>query len=183
MHTKDLMSTRLVPSVLTAGALVGLLVALPGCEPAPVEGKQVGNLCPEIAGQDVNGNVIRLSELRGKAVLVNFWATWCGPCRQMIPHEREMVARKYKDRPFVLLGVAQNDPEEVKEFQKVTPMPWPNIVDGNRVLGKQWSVDSIPAAILVDHNGVIRERWRNGLSPDEVWAAVDKAVRKAEDSK
>jgi thiol-disulfide isomerase/thioredoxin len=174
------MSTRLRTSVLTAAALVGLLAALPGCESAPVEGKQVGNLCPEIAGQDLDGNVIRLSEFRGKVVLVNFWAPWCGPCRQLIPHERELVAGKYKGRPFVLLGVAEDQPEEVKEFQKVTPMPWPNIVDGSRVVGKQWSVDSIPAAVLVDHNGIIRERWRNGLNPDEVWAAVDKAVRKAE---
>jgi peroxiredoxin len=101
----------------------------------------------------------------------------------LIPHEREMVTGKYKGRPFVLLGVAQNDTEEVKEFQKIFPMPWPNIVDGTHVLGKQWSVDSIPAAILVDHKGVIRERWRRGLNPDDVWDAVERTVKKAEASK
>ncbi|HKB02497.1 MAG TPA: TlpA disulfide reductase family protein [Gemmataceae bacterium] len=174
------MSNRLVTCAVAAASLVGLLVALPGCESPAVEGKQVGNKCPEIAGQDADGNVVRLSELRGKVVLVNFWAPWCGPCREMIPHEREMVTRKYKGRPFVILGIAQDPAEEVREFQKGTPMPWPNIIDGTRVIGKQWSVDSIPAAILVDHNGIIRERWRNGLNPTDVWDAVERAVKKAE---
>jgi peroxiredoxin len=174
------MSTRRLALLLPAVALVGVLAVQPGCESAPVEGQQVGNLCPDIAGQDADGKVVRLSDYRGKAVLVNFWGTWCQPCRLLIPHERDMVERKYKDRPFVLLGVAQDSAADLKEFQKDFLMPWPNIVDGTRLIARQWKVDGVPSALLVNHRGVIRHRWLNGFDPDEVWAAVDAAVREAE---
>jgi peroxiredoxin len=175
------MSTRLTAALLVP-ALAGLLVALGGCEPPAVEGKQVGNLCPDIAGEDPDGKVIRLSEFRGKVVLVNFWGTWCGPCRQLIPLEQEMVGRKYKDRPFVLFGVAQDSAETVKEFQKVFPMPWPNIVDERRLLSGQWNVLGFPACVLVDHRGIVRKRWLEGINPQEVWEEVELLVKKAEAS-
>jgi peroxiredoxin len=172
------MSTRRV----LAAVLVGLLAALAGCEPPAVEGKYAGNLCPEIAGEDPDGKVIRLSEFRGKVVLVNFWGTWCPPCRQLIPHEREMVGKKYRDRPFVLFGVAQDSAETLKEFQQVVPMPWPNIVDGTRQLSRQWDVEGFPACVLVDHRGIILKRWLAGIDPQVVWEDVERAVKKAEQS-
>jgi Redoxin len=64
----------------------------------------VGKMAPEINGDDLDGQTVKLSAWRGKVVLVSFWATWCGACTQMIPHERELVER-LDDRPFVLLGV------------------------------------------------------------------------------
>jgi len=174
---------RRSPAVLAVG-FAGLLAALGGCEsPPPVEGQRVGNLCPEIAGEDPDGKMIRLSDYRGKVVLVNFWGTWCGPCRQLIPHERQLVQGKYRNRPFVLLGVAQDPADALKEFQTVMPLPWPNIVDGNRFVARQWDIEAVPSAILVDQHGVIRKRWLNGINPDEVWDAVEKAVKKAEEVK
>jgi peroxiredoxin len=174
------MSTRHLLTTLPAVAFVGLLAALGGCESALVEGKQVGNLCPEIAGEDPDGKVIRLSDYRGKVVLVNFWGTWCGPCRMLLPHERQMVQTKYKGRPFVLLGVAQDSPDTLKEFLQTEPLPWPNIADGIGRLGREWGVEVVPSAVLVDHRGVIRKRWLGGLNPGEVWEAVEKAVKAAE---
>jgi peroxiredoxin len=161
-----------------------LIATLYWPEPAPTpppEGKRIGNKCPEIAGADIDGKLIRLSDHKDKVVLVNFWATWCAPCVSMIPHEREMVESKYARRPFALLGIACDSPERLKEFMKHLPLSWPNIVDGiNGPLYREWHVSGYPTMMLVDHNGVIKERWFDGVNPDEVWIAVERAVRAAE---
>ena len=65
----------------------------------------VGNPVPEVEGTDLDGKKAKLSGLKGKVVVLDFWATWCGPCRAMIPHERELV-EKYKDKPFAILSVS-----------------------------------------------------------------------------
>ena len=64
----------------------------------------VGKPAPEIIGEDLDGRPMKLSDFRGRVVVVNFWATWCGPCMALVPHERELV-RRLEDKPFVLLGV------------------------------------------------------------------------------
>jgi peroxiredoxin len=97
----------------------------------------------------------------------------------MIPHERDLIETKYKDRPFVILGVAQDSAETLKEFLKTNPMPWPNIVDQNRIVEKQWGVHQLPTLILIDHKGVIRERWK-GAQLDDISREVAKAVTAAE---
>src|SRR5262249_22576843 len=146
--------------------LVVALACIPGCDPPPPEGKEVGNLAPEVVGEDLNGNPVRLSDYRGKVVLLDFWGTWCAPCRAIIPHEREMVERRYKDRPFVILGVANDSAETLKEFLKTNPMPWPNIVDANRIVEKEWGVHHLPTLVLIDHRGVIRQRWEGAQLDD-----------------
>ena len=167
---------------LVVGAIVVASVTITGCEsPPPPEGKRIGNLCPEIAGTDVDGNPIRLSDYRGKVVLVNFWGTWCRPCRAMIPHEREMMKSKYAGRPFIILGVAMDSRETLKQFLKVNELPWPNIVDDDpKSIAREWVVEGVPSALLIDPNGVIKQRWLDGLNPDDVWLEVDRAVRAAE---
>jgi peroxiredoxin len=165
---------------LPAGTLSCLLLLTAGCEPPPVEGQRVGDQAPEIAGRDPDGNLLRLGDYKGKVVLVNFWGTWCPPCRALLPHERHMVEAKYKGRPFVLLGVAKDSADTLKEFQKDNPLPWPNIADESGMISQMWGVRGFPAAILVDHHGVIRGSWREGIDPTEVWAEVDKLVQAAE---
>lgn len=159
----------------------GVLLVLFGCDSPTVEGKKIGNRCPEIAGTDVDGEMHRLSDQRGKVVLVSFWAPWCAPCRTLIPHERELVESKYLGRPFAMMSIAMDSPEAVKEFTQTNSMPWPNIIDGRRgPIGRTWDIENIPAGILIDHEGIIRGLWLDGISPKEVDRAVEAAMKAVE---
>src|SRR5438477_7883977 len=99
--------------------LAAVLLALAGCtaETTTQKGTEaepglaVGKPAPSLEGADVDGKFLGLSDFRGKVVAVDFWATWCGPCRRMIPHEKELVKRM-QGRPFVLLGVSDDRSED-----------------------------------------------------------------------
>jgi peroxiredoxin len=156
-------------------------LVLSSCESPAPEGKRTGDISVEIHGADVDGNRIKLSDFRGKVVLVNFWGTWCPPCRAQIPHEREMVESKYAGRPFVLLGIAKDSPATLRNFLNTNPLPWPNIAEGDSgVISRQWEVEGFPSAVLIDHDGRIIDRWLSGFDPKEVWAKVEEAVRAIE---
>src|SRR5262249_37778092 len=93
---------------------------------------KVGKVAPEIGGEGLDGRPVRLSDHRGKVVVVCFWATWCGPCMAMVPHERELVGR-LQGRPFALLGVNSDeagDREKARKAVREKQMTWPSWWDG-----------------------------------------------------
>src|SRR5262249_39229914 len=84
----------------------------------------IGKPAPETAAQDLDGKAVKLTDLKGKVVILDYWATWCGPCKAMIPHNKELTA-KMKGRPFVLVSVSGDEKvETVKTFLEKTEMPW-----------------------------------------------------------
>jgi thiol-disulfide isomerase/thioredoxin len=84
----------------------------------------IGKDAPEIVTQDINGKKVKLSDLKGKVVVLDIWATWCQPCRAMIPHQRELVG-KLKSKPFILVSISvDHDKETLKRFLEKEPMPW-----------------------------------------------------------
>jgi len=157
-----------------------LMFGVVGCEPSPPPGTAVGQKAPEIEGKDPDGKVIRLSELRGKVVLLDFWASWCAPCLRLVPAEKEL-ANLYKGRPFTILGInADRDLGDLQAYLANANLPWPNIIDRTGDISKGWGIDSLPSFVLIDEEGVIRGRWRGGQEFGEAAAMTGKLVRTLE---
>ena len=112
-HSQELSAPVRRPSWLRLACLFlsGSLLCTPGCDESNSIGVDVGNKAPEIGGESADGIPVQLSKYNGKVVLVDFWATWCGPCRALIPHEKELH-RQYDTRPFVILGVSRDEKRE-----------------------------------------------------------------------
>ncbi len=116
-------------------------------------------LAPEIALKDPNGKVIKLSSLRGKVVLVDFWASWCNPCRRENPNVVNMY-NKYKDKGFTVYSVSlDKDPEAWKRAIKADGLIWPNhvsdLLEWNTPLMQTYGFNSIPYTVLVGKDGKI----------------------------
>lgn len=121
-----------------------------GMGPSPVTGP-----APEIAGKTVQGDTFRLSAHRGKVVLVNFWATWCGPCKMEMP---DLVAlqNKYGPRGFTIVGVSTDDyssPASLQPFVQSQGLNYPVLLAEAGLQQKYGGVENIPASFLIDRQG------------------------------
>ncbi|HHJ53014.1 MAG TPA: TlpA family protein disulfide reductase [Caldithrix abyssi] len=111
-------------------------------------------MAPDFTLHDLNNNTVKLSDYRGKVVFVNFWATWCGPCRMEIPSFIELVDKYGKDG-FVVLGIAV-DPREfnkVPDFVQKMGMNYPVLLDETGVSNLYGGISSIPTTFVIDRQG------------------------------
>jgi thiol-disulfide isomerase/thioredoxin len=111
---------------------------------------------PEFALKDVDGRTVSLAEYKGKVVLLNFWATWCGPCKIEIPWFVEFE-QKYKDRGFAVLGVALDEEgwEVVKPYLEQAKVNYRVVVGNDSVATLYGGVDSLPTSFVLDQDGRI----------------------------
>ena len=132
----------------------------------------VGRPAVDIAGDDLDGRQMKLSDHRGKVVLLDFWANWCGFCRQMYPYEKALVSRM-KDEPFVMLGVnGDDDKAELRREIARHGINWKSWWDGDGRIRKRWQLEGYPLIFLIDHKGIIRHKFE-GRTPGPV---IDKAL-------
>jgi thiol-disulfide isomerase/thioredoxin len=97
--------------------------------------------------------------LKGKVVLIDFWATWCGPCREALPHMRE-IAKKFQGQPLVVLSVSlDGDEQKWKDFIAKNGMTWPQYYDGGFTgpISKMFGVQAIPHTFTIDADGVLQD--------------------------
>jgi thiol-disulfide isomerase/thioredoxin len=120
---------------------------------------KVGGIAPEITGTDLDGKSLKLSDYRGKVVVVVFWGSWCGPCMAMVPNEKELWER-HKDKPFALFGVNCGDTLEVaKKTATEKGIAWPSWYSGEETRGDiaiEYDVQQWPTVYVIDAKGVIR---------------------------
>jgi peroxiredoxin len=143
---------------LTAAAL--LFVLLAACTsseqttPSTVKPVAARQTAPEFALKDVNGATVRLSDYRGKVVLLNFWATWCGPCKMEIPWFIEFEQAN-KDRGFAVIGVSMDDEgwAVVKPFLAEWSINYRTLLGDSIIAELYGGVDALPTSFLIDRDG------------------------------
>lgn len=138
----------------------------------------VGNKFPDFEEKDVEGHPLSVANYKGKVVLVDFWATWCGPCVQELPNVLRAY-QKHHAEGFEIIGVSLDQSQtKLKDFTSEMKMAWPQYFDGkgwgNKLAGK-YGIQSIPATFLLDGNGNIIGRNLRGEALEE---AVVKALAK-----
>jgi len=159
-------------AVLTGGILP--LLAGPPQRPARV---RIGEPFPDLS--DVNHftrKPIRLSDFRGKVVLLDFWASWCGPCRRELPNVQRAF-RKYHDFGFEIIGISlDSDRGRFERFVKSNDMPWYHIFDGkgwNARLAVRFGVRAIPATFLIGRDGrLVAAGLRGPALEHAIWRAL-----------
>jgi thiol-disulfide isomerase/thioredoxin len=123
--------------------------------------------------------------LRGKVVLMDFWGTWCPPCRESVPILRDLN-KKYSGRPFLMVGVSSDDDEDVwKTFIQAQHMDWPDYIDLSDEVLQAFKIESFPTFIVIDRDGVIRFR-QSGVGEytrGELEDAINKALKRDSDPK
>jgi thiol-disulfide isomerase/thioredoxin len=140
----------------------------------------MGKEAPELVSQDLAGKPVKLSDLRGKVVVLDFWATWCPPCKAMIPHERELV-KKMQGKPFTLVSISADDKKEtLTEFLTKEPMPWTHWYNGPEGVVEDWDMEYFPTIYVIDAKGVLRYK---DVTDKDLEEAVEKLVKEAEAEK
>jgi cytochrome c biogenesis protein CcmG, thiol:disulfide interchange protein DsbE len=133
-------------------------------------GPQIGDVAPDFTLTTLDGEAVSLSDYRGTPVVLNFWASYCHPCREEFPLFREQLAEHPGD--FVVLGVDAKDIEsDAKKFAADQKATWPIGFDGSNAVAKAYGVAAVPQTFFIRPNGTIALRYYAQI-PDDKWAAA-----------
>jgi len=157
-----------LPKAILPVILVSVLLVT-GCQPVSeppggtssttlVEGSQVGDLAPDFQLQNLNGELVSLSELRGRPVMLNFWATWCPPCRAEMPYIQAIYeAWTGKSPGVIVLGINMREsPSKVREFMQSNNLSFPVLLDIEKNISTKYNVSAIPTTFFIDADGIIQ---------------------------
>jgi thiol-disulfide isomerase/thioredoxin len=140
---------------------------------------------PDFSFPSLERQMVSNSSLRGKVVLLDFWGTWCPPCRESVPTLHNLQ-KKYAGRGFQLIGVSSDDDEEVwRTFVEAQKMDWTEYLDLSGEVLEAFKIDSFPTYVVLDKDGVMRFR-QSGFgetTPGELEDAINKALKRAFRSK
>jgi peroxiredoxin len=117
----------------------------------------VGDDAPDFALKSAAGPNLRLSEHQGDVVMLNFWATWCGPCRQEMP-ELEKIYSRFRPAGFTLLGInVDGDPERARRMAEEVGVSFPVLFDNEKTVSRLYDIRAMPVTVLIDRDGLVRQ--------------------------
>ncbi len=169
-----------------ANAGQGELVPMPGDEQTSLT-PLIGKPAPTFSLEDLNGKKVSLADYKGKAVLINFWATWCGPCKAETPWLVDL-RNKYAANGFEILGVSTDEidrtdnkafgqeKKEIAGFVEKMHMPYPVLIEGDSLSKPYGGLDAMPTSFFVDRTGKIIAAQMGITSEDDIEANIKKAL-------
>ncbi len=165
-HTVVILSIFLVVFVVAIGIALGTQRSM---------NSLIGQTAPQFTLQNLDGEIVTSSVFKGKVVVLDFWATWCPPCRMEIPDFIELQ-KEYGGKGFTFVGVSldQDGPEVVKKFVKASGMNYPQLMGSVEVVSSYGNFEGIPTAFVIDKNGIIRNIFV-GYRPKDVF---EKEIKK-----
>ena len=172
---------------LLANAAQGELVAAASSDDALTSSPLVGKPAPEFALEDLSGKKVSLDSYKGKAVLINFWATWCGPCKLETPWLVEL-RNQYAAQGFEIIGISTDDIDrgdkkmfaeekaEVAKFADRMHIPYPVLIEGDTISKPYGGLDVMPTSFYVDRSGKVIAAQMGITSKDDIEAKIKKAL-------
>jgi cytochrome c biogenesis protein CcmG/thiol:disulfide interchange protein DsbE len=168
--------TVVIVGAIIAVALVGVLFVGLGRDPAAIHSPLIGRPAPAFALREIGtGKTIDISQYRGKPVIINFWATWCGPCWEEHPTLVANARQLGSDVQFV--GVVFQDTEEkIQGFLNQRGTAYPTLVDDRGKTAIAYGVGGVPETYFLDSRGVIRAKYAGPMNSDILRANLKKAL-------
>jgi thiol-disulfide isomerase/thioredoxin len=159
---------------LAGAVLAGILIFPIVSSGAPV----TGSVAPDFALKDLSGTNQRLSEFRGDVVVLTFWASWCGPCRETLADLQVVQAGDPAERPILLSVNIEGDPVRAASVVRSLGVGYGTLLDTSQAVGRLYDVSHLPLTLLLDRDGVVRGAWsRNRVSTDELLAGIRELQR------
>jgi thiol-disulfide isomerase/thioredoxin len=167
---------KLIFLVVAAGVALAIFVASRNQSTTTNVAPHDHPLAAEFSLTDLSGQKLTLASLKGKVVLVDFWATWCDPCREEIPHFIELQA-KYRDRGFQIVGISMDDSEQpVREFYKQFRMNYPVAMAAADTPKHYGGIFGLPVAFLIGRDGRIYAKYIGETAPDVFESEIGKLL-------
>jgi thiol-disulfide isomerase/thioredoxin len=145
---------KIIPLLL----LITALLVFAGCAGESTSDLSIGSKAPDFELYDLEGEIHKLSDYKGQPVLLNFWATWCGPCRSEMPHLEE-VYEEWKDKGLTFFAVNVGESStDVTSFLDFFGFNMPVLLDSARTVSRKYGVSGIPTTYFIDEDGIIQKR-------------------------
>ena len=166
--------------LLFVGCVRAPVSATDNATSGPPPGFQIGAVAPDFELPSLGGGSIRLSRLRGRAVVLNFWASWCGPCAEEMPALQALFATQGDRGPVVLAINQGEDAATVQAFVRAHGLTFPVGLDTDQRVGAQYRMIGLPTSTWIDANGRIADRVAGAMAPDVMQAKATRVVAVSE---
>lgn len=162
--------------VLMAGLWIAYLLLWPDSVADATAGVPVGAPAPDFALKTLDNQSYKLADLRGKAVLINFFTTWCPPCRAEAP-TLQAAFKEYESRGFVVLAINLDESNvTVRSFREKLGLTFPIVIDKDDRVTRSYGIIPLPTSYLVDRSGVVWASWAGAVSKEQLASMLVKVL-------